>query len=69
MRAAATSHGEARASFGSACVDHCAARLGFHAHAKAVRALAARFRWLIGSLHFRSLGVAEKPGITARYGV
>ena len=45
------SNSEPRPALGSARVDDRASRFGFHAHAKAVRALAARFRWLVSSLH------------------
>src|SRR6187431_2798070 len=49
-RAQAGSNSEPRPPLGSARVDYGTPGLGFHAHAKAVRALAARFGRLIGAL-------------------
>jgi hypothetical protein len=45
-------NGEPRPPFGPTRVDDRATGLRFHAHAKAVRSLAARFRWLVSSFHF-----------------
>ena len=66
LSASACSNSETRPPFRPACIQNRASGLGFHAHAKAVGSLAARFRGLVSSLHVKALGRAEKPGITAR---
>jgi len=58
----ASHRSETGAAFCPSGSDHRAASPRFHAHAKTVRALAARLRWLISSLHGRCLCWREKTG-------
>jgi hypothetical protein len=58
------SHGKPRPPFRAPRIQYCAAGFGFHPHAKAVRALAAGFGWLICALHALS---SLEGGKTAYY--
>jgi len=43
--------GQTLTAFGAASVNHSATTTGFHADAKAVRAFAACYGWLVGTFH------------------